>query len=295
VVHVVHTDEATRDLVHRTFSTRDDAWGPAETIGADAKVTTREIKREGNAAIVLDAADEPQVVYTTADGAVVARRRAGGRWLAPRVLDRGDAPLHPQLAADADGRLHLAWLDRSAGPAPRILYRVRGTDGRWSPVEVVAAGDVLTNDNADQGPSIVVDSAGRPHVLYVSALPASAVRVAVRTGAGAWTDESPPGDLFVHTPQIHARGDDLHVFLGHDADINFGVATRPAGAGWTYRVLDAGGSLDGSASVRWDPQRETDARVIDVVYWDEDVRDDRSYLPRLFYMAVLPALIDAPR
>jgi hypothetical protein len=203
-------------------------------------------------------------------------------------------PLHPQLAADAGGNLHLTWLDDVADSA-RIRY-VRRTSAGWGEPETVAAqgaseGSVLGNDNLDQGPSIVV-SAGVPYVLYLSCCgpDASFVRVRHRS-AGAWDLDGLP-DLFAHTPQIYSRGADLYVFLGHDADIRFGYVYRLAGDPWSaYRPLTtvAQGRLDGSASVRWDPARETNGRIIDTAFFDEDRRDTGEFLPRLYYMAVLPA------
>jgi hypothetical protein len=46
--------------------------------------------------------------------------------------------------------------------------------------------------------------------------------------------------------------------------------------------------MDGSASVRWDPQRDHDPALIDAVHHAEDVRGDGSYLPQLYYQAVRP-------
>jgi hypothetical protein len=116
------------------------------------------------------------------------------------------------------------------------------------------------------------------------------VRVRYRA-SGGWRDLSPPGNVYAHTPQIYARGHDVYVFLGHDDDIRFGYVAKLSRRPWSpYRPLTtiAQGTLDGSASVRWDPLHETNRRVIDTAFFDEDRNDDSSFLPALYYMAIKP-------
>src|SRR5437660_1593328 len=96
----------------------------------------------------------------------------------------------------------------------------RSALGVWSAPETVSTGDVLDNSNADQGPSVAYSATNEPYVLYVSALPASAVRVRHRAG-GAWTLDPTPSDFFTHTPQIYMQGNDVYAFLGHDSAIRF--------------------------------------------------------------------------
>jgi hypothetical protein len=111
---------------------------------------------------------------------------------------------------------------------------------------------------------------------------------------GSWVDNTPPGSaggpsnpagtLYAHTPQnyVSAAGDD-YVFLGHDSVISpGGFESQPGGPGsnWNpYARLDprdqsntTGGApgLDGSASVRFDPLRDPNPGIIDLLYYDED-------------------------
>jgi hypothetical protein len=137
----------------------------------------------------------------------------------------------------------------------------------------------------------VYNAANEPYVLYVSGLPASAVRVRHRDG-GAWTLDPTPSDFFTHTPQIYTQGNDVYAFLGHDSAIRFAYAYHLAGQPWsplTALTTTADGTLDGSASIRWDPLHETNAGVIDATFWDEDQLNNKTYFPELYYMAVLPS------
>ena len=116
------------------------------------------------------------------------------------------------------------------------------------------------------------------------------MRVDARRG-GRWRDESPPGNLYTHTPQIYARGDDVYVFLGHDARIRFGYVYKLRGQPWSRYVpltAQGEGTFDGSASIRWNPFGRLD-RVIDVAFFDEDRFDDGRFLPELYYMGIAPA------
>jgi Big-like domain-containing protein len=289
LVHLVYIDQTNRNVVYRTFSTATDAWGSAETLGTNGAPISSSILREGNAALVLGADDVPRVVYSTGSS-LVYRSRVGGAWSSPATLATTGSPIHPQLAADAAGTLYLAWLQDGASPS--IHYRSLPASGTWGPDETVAGSDVLSNSNSDQGPSIVVTASGVPTVLFVSAsrtVVGSAnygtVRIRSRSG-GTWTENTVPS-LLSHTPQIYAQNDDLYAFLGHDTNIHFGYAWQPAGGSWSpYTVLYSSSTVDGSASIRWDPQRETNANVVDVAFYDEDVNDDKSYRPRVYYVGV---------
>ena len=146
-----------------------------------------------------------------------------------------------------------------------------------------------TNENSDQGPSIVITQNGSPHIAYVSALPVSAVRT-VHRSAGAWVTNHPPVDIFTHAPQIYSQFNDVYVFLGHDRSIHFGYVFRLQGQPWVpYDRLDSSGDNDGSGSPRWDPLHETNPDVIDATFYEENLENDSRRLTELYYMAVLPS------
>jgi hypothetical protein len=118
------------------------------------------------------------------------------------------------------------------------------------------------------------------------------VRLKYRSISGSWVDNTPPGTAgpsnasgtwFAHTPQnyIDANNNEF-VFLGHDVAISPGVfsyQTGGPGANWTPAVVldprdantTAAGSpgIDGSASIRFDPLRDNNPNIVDVLYYDE--------------------------
>jgi hypothetical protein len=287
--HMVYTDETNATLWYQTFSTITDTWGPRVSLATGVDIPAVAIKRETSNALVLDANDVPHVAYA-GGGVVQYRDKVGGNWTAPVTISSGGTPIHVGLAAAPDGTIDLSWLQGALAPSS-IKFAQRSAAGVWSAPETVATGDVLDNSNADQGPSVAYNTANEPYVLYVSALPTSAVRVRHRAG-GAWTLDPTPSDFFTHTPQIYTQGNDVYAFLGHDSSIRFAYAYHLAGQPWsplTALTTTADGTLDGSASIRWDPLHETNAGVIDATFWDEDQLNNKTYFPELYYMAVLPS------
>jgi Concanavalin A-like lectin/glucanases superfamily/Bacterial Ig domain len=290
VVHLVYVDETTNDLIYRTFSTTTDAWGPPTVIASDVDANFYIIKRSRNmATIVLDNEDQPQVVYASGTD-LFHRAFVQGAWTVPTLVASDSNPVHPQLAVDGTDTLHLSWLHND-GSSSSVKY-TRGTaGGSWAVPETVASADVQDNDTGDQGPSIVLTPSGVPYILYVTPRGTSWVRIKHQTSSG-WAYDNPDTNLYTHAPQIYAQNDDIYAFLGHDDQIRFGYDFRLSDQPWANYVpltSTADGTLDGSASVRWDPQRDADPGVIDTAFFDEDRNDDGSFLPQLYYMAVLPS------
>jgi len=285
VAHLLYADESNANLVYQTFSTRTDTWGPAQVVATGVTVPSNHaIKRSETAyALALDSSDARHIVYM-AGSSVLYRNDAGGAWSAPVTIATAPRPLHPSAAIDASGAFHVAWLDD--GTSPSIQYARRSIDGVWSSDETVANSDVLSNSNHDQGPSLVVAASGTPYVLYDSADPASAARVKYRT-SGGWLLDGPSYDLHNHAPALYSQADDLYLFVGHDVDINYGYAYRLGGQSWSsYRKLTSD-RADGSASVRWDPQRDNNPGVIDTTFYDENFTGS-DFLPLAYYMGITP-------
>ena len=238
-------------------------------------------------------------------------------WSAPTVVSTGNYAIHPSLVTSLDGAIHLAWVTNAFSASPTVMY-ARKSGGSWSAPEAVSSGDthVLSNANDDQGPSVATDATSRPYVMYMDGTASGSdnyVRLRYRT-LGAWTDNTPPGgaggasnpngQLFAHTPQIYvAATGGVFAVLGHDRNIQLGYQYQLNGAGtpWApYATLDprnaqnpaagdtAEPGTDGSASIRFDPLRETNPFIIDTLYYDErDNGDAAHHHATAYYKAVL--------
>lgn len=303
IAHLVYVDQATDRVYYQNFSTATGRWGSRTVLGHGALANpgfyatpTRVYRNWASYGLVLDRRDRPHVVYCSGDE-VLVRVRTGRGWTRPRRIALGHSPQHVQLAADAKGRIYATWLDDPLGAAA-VMYAQSSASGRWSKAQVVDRGspDVLGDSTDDQGPSIVVTRSGTPYVLYLrgtldSSGKADSTAVVRYLKAGVWHDDSPPSSGYgiTHSPQLYSRGNDVYVFLGHDARIHWGYLVQRAGQPWSrYVVLDASRPMDGSSSVRWDPQRDHAPGIIDAIHHSEDARGDRSYVPQLYYQAVRP-------
>jgi hypothetical protein len=299
-IHMVYIDMFSRNLYYQTFSTLTDTWGPRALVAAFASTDSGfSWPRGGQAALTLDANDVPHVAYST-DGTsnqIDYTDKVSGSWSAPVSIASGTNEMHPSMTTALDGSIHLVWLDNADAAHPVVKY-ARYSGGRWGPVETVSVGDpsTLSDSNGDQKPSVGVDGSGRPFVAYLDGTVNGAddyVRVRYRNASGVWTDDSPPGTaggassptgtLFAHAPQVYvSRSNDVFVFLGHDVLISPGgfeyQAGGPGGTWSAYASVDPRNEnnttagypgLDGSVSARYDPLRDTNSNLVDIVYYDE--------------------------
>ena len=300
IVHTVRLEEdGNGDLVYQTFNTNTDQWSATnEDIASNVPEASR---GRTSFALAVDAAGRPHVVYVNGSTLYYIVRE-GGSWSAPVALDTGDTPRHPSLTFDSSGNLHVVWLDEGI---PSIKYKELSS-GTWGGSETIASGDVLTNVDGDQGPSVAVTQAGVPSVLYMSSSRGNfgphgdrfgAVLTAFRAGDGTWQSDNPAPQLLAHAPQIYAHGDDIYAFLGHDVDVHLGYAIHQPGQPWTSETQlssAADGLLDGAASVRFDPLGDPNPNIIDAAFYSEDKLHDGSKLAFLYYRGVVPATPPVP-
>ena len=288
VAHVVYQDNSSPgDVLYVTFSTVTNTWGQPQVVGTNTGTLAR---GQLPAAIVLDNADQPHILYS--DGTHLTELvRNGSTWSAPVQVATG-APFHPALAADAAGAIYAVWHD--GGATPSIMYARRAPDGTWSTPETVATAALAgVGHDVDQGPSIVVTPNGKIAVSYVSAMPEQHAKLMRRTASG-WVLDQQTAEDFTHAPQVYAHGEDLYQFLGHDSNIHFGYRAHLAGRPWSGYTELTTTPRDGAASVRWDPLRETDPNTIDASYFDEDIRHDHTFFAELYYVAVKPEVATGP-
>ncbi len=323
MIEIAYIDGYDGSVYYQSFSTVTDTWESRAVIGAGGQTTSGSgWPREGQVALTLDANDAPHVVYATSGVSNQLRytNRAGGTWTMPVIVASGTNLMHPSMVTSLDGALHLAWLANSLATHSTVGY-AHYAAGSWSAPETVSAGDslVLANGDDDQGPSIATDANNTPFVLYMDGSVSGIddyVRMRYRTAGGTWADDTPPGGsggasnptatLFAHTPQNYiSSSNGQFVFLGHDANVEFGYQYQLGGVGtsWDpYTTLDphsatnpASGDTvepgtDGSASVRFDPLRDNNASLIDVIYYDERDNSDASHHhATLYYKAIVIA------
>jgi hypothetical protein len=303
VIQIAYNDESNHDLYYQTFNTNTDTWGSRSMLATNAETgldNGSQGDRTGNVAIILDANDNPNIAYTTTANTVVyvPSNGSSGGFAAGQTVSTGTLPIHPALAMDSTNAVDLTWVDNSCNlnggcngttsPSSIVKYAQRTPAGVWQTPEVVASGSGAVNNNIylDQSPNIIADSNNVPYVIYIDGTN-DHMHIAHRTGTNTWVDDSPaPASYagYVHDPTIYSQGTDIYAIPGHNGNINYGFQYQLGGAGntWSPFVLLDSTENDGSASVRWDPFRETDSRVIDTIYFNENSPTT------LYYMAIQP-------
>jgi hypothetical protein len=288
-IHVVYFRTDQQATIHQTFSTVTDTWGPPSVVTRFGELRgnpTYGVRAAALNAIALDRAGTPFVAVAGAAG-VRVYRPGGATWADDAAL--GDiTSIHPAMTFDRQNRLHLTWLEADR----EIRYAMRDPSGRWSAPEVVVAGNpaVLSNGGGDQSPSITVDAADQPRILYLSGnvgSPDERVRTRVKTAAG-WLPDDP--DVFAHAPGSYAHADGVWALLGHDDRIHPAFLARFGNGAWgpvvAFPPVDGDYQYDGSMSARYDPQYEVDCSVVDVVFFDEDSDTRGGFKPDLYYGAI---------
>ncbi len=308
IAHMLYVDQASSSLYYRTFSTVTNTWGVSRPLGSGSlanpgfySTPTRVYRNWASYGLVLDRNDRPHVVYCTGNS-VYSRYLAAGAWTTPQLVARGTSPIHVQLATDANSNIYATWLDNPLDPAgsTSVMYAEQAArSSAWTQPQVVDKGspNVIGDSTDDQGPSLIVTAANIPYVMYLRGTTDSAGK-AVTTATirylrgGHWLVDTPPstGYQITHSPQLYGRGNDIYVFLGHDINLHWGYLVQRAGRRWSpYTLLDTSSSMDGSASVRWDPQHDTNPNIIDAIHHSEDYQHNKTYLPQLYYQAVTPS------
>ncbi len=182
-------------------------------------------------------------------------------------VDIDGSATHPHIAiSPVDDSVTLAWESESQVPA-RILARTRPNAGVWSPVQVVSSAPVWKSVNSginiDQGPSMVIDSAGTRHLVYMQDYDSTndygRVHYVSNSGSG-WVDQMT--DFYTHDPAIAmASTGDIYV-IGHGHPLNVSCLSmldmctlKKNGATWDNPALFAAHqgveNFDTSPTVKW--------------------------------------------
>jgi hypothetical protein len=187
----------------------------------------------------------------------------------PTQLDTAGSANHPSVAiSPLDNSLTVAWVSQATSPA-KILAKSRISVGVWGSVETVSTAPVWTSVNfglnIDQGPSLLIDSSGAKHLVYIQDFDNTGdygrIHYVLNTGSG-WTDTTL--NSYTHDPALAINSAGVLYIIGHGHPKSQGtVCTRPdemctikkTGSSWgSQQVLATpppGQSFDSSPSVKW--------------------------------------------
>jgi hypothetical protein len=176
----------------------------------------------------------------------------------PPTLERPASNLNSKggsandVAWDSQGRLHMAYFDRTAR---NLKYTVRDTAGKWSIVQTIDAG-------LDAGVyiSLALDSKGVPAIAYSDGLNGDLKYARLRNGA--WTTETVDslGSVGLYPSLVFSRTDGPMISYFHKTkgDLRWAVSS---GGGWSITTVDSTGVVGRSGMMLMDPNRPTVSKV----------------------------------
>ncbi len=231
----------------------------------------------------------------------------------PQILDASGGA-HPVIAiAPSDGSITVAWADEVAG-AGRIMAATRPAAGAFAtPVQVsdvnvqafLARGVNVAQVDFDQGPSLIIDSTGRRHLVYIESYdnvsnPQQYGRVHYASssdGNAAWSDEAL--SMYTSTPGLGLAGGTLYI-VGRGSEYtpagaapaacrvsdNMCYWSRPlTGSAWGQPALVAappsGFTFNASPSVKWSGFAMGQPNALEFVFYSVPVGN--YYEPRVYY------------
>ena len=163
-VDLVWLDESTLGGSFNTSFIRYRRWNNALQMWLDsANVDVASLGTIDSPSVAVGPGGETHVVWVdSVDGSprIRYRRRSGSTWSSPRNVAFGR---DPDIAVDADGRLHMVWSDTSIlGQTHDIYYRWRDPQGSWSLTYVIS--DRQGVDSVD--PAMAVDQVSGLHLIW---------------------------------------------------------------------------------------------------------------------------------
>jgi hypothetical protein len=103
-----------------------------------------------------------RATYATSDEIVIARDSAGG-WERTRLTTNNTSEYNPTIAADRNGKVHVAWIGRDALNNWKMFYSENIT-GNWR-TQLLAASE-LGDFGSGAAPFVAVTSTGVAHIFY---------------------------------------------------------------------------------------------------------------------------------
>jgi hypothetical protein len=267
-IQIVYEDIAASQTKYVKFDTVTDTWGTPEVVGALNGQNTTD-RYMGKTGLVLDASGLPHVITGGKSENMYYTNRTSGSWSTPVAVANSSSQMHPSMAFDRNGTLHVAYYDGNIN----MFYRNRNpSTGAWSAVETIS--NNVSTSQSDESPSLAIDSSGRVVANYISGDFTFHYKLARRTAANTWTDISPGAEVAGHGPGFYIdAADNLYALEGHDLTIiQPSVEIRSAAGTWgSYSILATGPpTRDGSASARWDLLWPGNTTNLDTANMDEN-------------------------
>lgn len=278
IIHVLWFNRS-GELKDRPFDTSSNSFKSIITVATGLPTITGDYIGSSGLSAVMEPGGKLHIAHWSQDGSSnkhIAHRaytyNSGSNTLTlvegPTQLDTDAAhqPNHPAIAlSPLDNSVTVAWVASPTTPR-EIMARTRSSAGVWGSVENISTvGIPWTSSNAgvniDQGPTLLIDSAGTRHLAYMGHFEASQdygrIYYATKSGA-SWTDEAL--SYFTHAPVVAINNSGAVHLLGHGHARNPSTCVtipdicywkKNGDGSWPAPQLIVNISSDTSFSVKW--------------------------------------------
>ncbi len=158
------------DIFYKRWNSSTTAWTTSEVVSTESTLDSRHpsiaVDSTSNAHITWD--DTTNYNGAGTDWDIFYKRWNSSSWTTLEVVSTEStlSSVEPCLAADSEGRVHVAWYDQtdflSAGTDSDIFYKRMEFDREWSITKVISTESI----DSSLRPSIVVDSANDVHFTW---------------------------------------------------------------------------------------------------------------------------------
>jgi hypothetical protein len=257
------------------FDTASNTFKTATTIGTSAPTVSGDYIGTSGVSGMVDQSGVLHVAYWASGNHITHRAytyNALTNALAlvdgPTQVDTAGNANHPSVAVSpVDNSLTVAWVSQATNPA-KILARTRSSSGAWGSIQTVSTASVWISTNfginVDQGPALVIDSAGKKYLTYIENFDGTGdygrVHYVTHAGSG-WTDQAM--NFYSHDPVVAINSAGEVYVLGHGFRFNPACKNmvdmcsvkRNGDGTWALPEIIAtpsgANSFDASVSVKW--------------------------------------------
>ncbi len=279
IIHVL-TNTQGGNLKDYPFDTTTNSFKSAITLGSGNPTVSGNYLGSGGVSGMADGSGKLHVAYWSANNHISYRAYtyvAASNTLTltdgPTQIDTAGSSNHPQLVVSpVDDGVTVAWVGENTSPT-KILVRSKPVTGSWGTIESVSTAPAWTSTNSginiDQGPSMVIDSGNKKHLVYMENFDATGDYGHIHyvtNATGVWVDQAV--NAYTHDPGLAINsGGDLYI-LGHGhpkstsatADCknlqNFCYIKKPSGSStWgtqtAIALVSNNNGYDAGPSIKW--------------------------------------------
>jgi hypothetical protein len=294
IIHVIVNTQGGKVMDH-PFDTDTHTFKTAIQIASDSHTVSGDYIGSQGVSAMFDGTGELHVAYWSSTNHITYKSYtydSGTNALttvnAATQIDTSGTANHPALAiSPLDDSITIAWVSQATSPA-KILVKTSSDGASFGTAQQASAssgGDPWVSDNfgknIDQGPSLVITTDGKKHLLYMETFDGTGeygrMHYSSTTGS-TWTDQET--DFYSHAASLAINSGGEMYILGHGHPNNSACTSmtdnvcsvKYNGTTWNtpqiFATATAGQNLDSGASTKWSAYHWNRPETIEFMYFE---------------------------